>query len=329
MAKGRWDDFRYFLSVAKTESIKRAAIELQTTQSAVSKRLDRLEHALGVRLLERGPSGTRLTYQGQRILRHALSAETALAQAQEGAERAQERIKGDCSIQLSDGVANYWMASFLPGFFGRYPEIELRMMLDLDQSVERANPCDIRLQYLPPSDTTQISKPLCTIHFMPFASRAYIARHGAPHSVDELASHRLIDQTQHLVSKGSWTTWFSNAPLKHTSLFTNRSGLLGSAVQAGVGIALMPTYLTTFDSSLVPLDIGMRLPLRLYANYHREQALKHPVRSTLGFLTEHAFDVKNMPWFADEFVAPAPDWVGLRQRALDRADVDPDRMAAQ
>ncbi len=94
MPERRWDDFRYFLSVAKNSSIKRAAVELNTTQSAVSKRLDRLEKALSVRLLDRGPTGTTLTYQGKRILNHALRAEIELERALEGAQAAESRVEG-------------------------------------------------------------------------------------------------------------------------------------------------------------------------------------------------------------------------------------------
>jgi DNA-binding transcriptional LysR family regulator len=329
--QGQWDDFRYFLAVAKTSSIKRAAAALKTTQSAVSKRLDRLEGKLGMRLLERGPLGTRLTYQGQRILRHASAADIAFKQAHESAEEAETRIMGDCSIKLTDGLANYWFASFLPGFFNRYPEVELKMMLDVEEDAEKSEVFDITLDYTPPADTTKITKPLCAIHFIPFASQDYIARYGAPRSIEELSRHRLIDQTKYLISKGSWASWFNSAPLQHTSLFTNRSVFLGSAVQAGAGIALMPTYLTLFDSRLVPLDIGMRLALKVFANYHREQALKHSVRSALNYMRDYIFDVKNMPWFADEFAMPSAEWRSLRRRAIERAteSSDHDDIAAE
>src|SRR5690348_646144 len=174
MADGRWDDFRYFVAVAKTTSIKRAAAELRTTQSAVSKRLNKLERSLGVRLFERTPSGTTLTFQGQRILSHALSAEAALSRAEDSAKQIDGRVTGDCSIQLSDGIANYWIAQFLPSLFERHPEIELKMMLESDPAAAQKDLFDIRLHYRPPGDADQVVKPLCTVHFIPFASREYV-----------------------------------------------------------------------------------------------------------------------------------------------------------
>lgn len=318
----RWDDFRYFLAVAKTSSIKKAAADLQTTQSAVSKRLDRLENALKVQLLERGPLGAQLTYQGQRVLNHALSAEAALSRAQEGARDAEARIKGDCSIKVGDGVANYWIADFLPGFFTRYPDIELKMMLDIEGETDRNELFDIRLHYMPPADTEQIAKVLGTVHFLPFASRDYLEEHGTPRSVDDLEHHRLIDQTQYLISKGTWASWFSDAPLKYTALFTNQSSFLARTVRAGVGIALMPTYMVVADGDYVPLDIGMRLPLKLYASYRREQAQKNTVRTTLQYLRECVFDPKTMPWFESHFVTPDASWAEIQRQAVTRSTVE-------
>lgn len=316
MDAGRWDDFRYFLAVAKTSSIKKAAAELQTTQSAVSKRLDRLERALNVRLFERGPAGAKITYQGQRILNHVMSAEAALSRAKDGAQTAASRITGDCSIRLPDGVANYWIADFLAGFFARYPDIELKMMLESDELAERKELFDIHLHYIPPMDTEQIAKNLCTIHFIPFASRQYLETHSTPRSMEDLEQHRLIDQAQYLISKGTWAAQFSDDALKYTSLFTNQSSFLARSVLMGAGIALMPTYMVIKDSEFVPLDVGMRIPLKLYASYRREQAQKSAVRTTLNFLRERVFDVKNMPWFDDRFLPPDLNWREMHRETV-------------
>ncbi|MBI3678023.1 MAG: LysR family transcriptional regulator [Proteobacteria bacterium] len=326
---GRWDDFRYFLAVAKTTSIKRAAAELGTTQSAVSKRLDRLERDLRVRLIDRGPTGTVLTYQGERVLNHTLSAHSALSRAHGEARAAEHRIEGDCSLLLGDGLANYWLPPFLDVFFDLHPNIELKVILDHDLSAPRNEVFDIRLHYHEPADPAQISRPLANVHFVPFASKAYIAKHGKPASTEDLVHHRLMDQSQYLVAKGSWAAWFGDNVVKSTSLFTNHSAFLARSVHAGIGIALMPTYVTLADESFVPLDIGMRFSVKLFASYHRERALKLPVRTMLKFLKTKLFDPKTMPWFAPEFVAPDPSWreafaeAIARARAANMPDVSP------
>ena len=66
-----WDDFRVFTTVAREGSYTRAARRLSVTQSAVSRRIARLEKAIGARLFDRGTRGVELTSEGNRLLNYA------------------------------------------------------------------------------------------------------------------------------------------------------------------------------------------------------------------------------------------------------------------
>ena len=303
-----WDDFRAFVAIAKSCSINRAANELGTTQSSLSKRLARLENHLRVRLLERGPTGTILTYQGERVYARLLAAEKEIRAASVDARVADSRVEGDCSLLMGDGVANYWFAPFLSPFFDHYPGIALKVVLDHDLGAARNQVFDIRLHYYEPVDPSQVRRPLATIHFVPFASRRYIDKHGRPTSVAAMKDHRIIDQAQYLQEKGAWSSWAADEVVQRTALFTNQSAFLARCIRDGVGVGLMPTYVAIFDNELVPLDIGIRLPAKLYASYHRERVSMQPAKTTLSFLRTVVFDPKTMPWFAEELQFPSDDW---------------------
>ena len=53
----RLRDLHVFFTVTQRGSMAKAAADLGTTQPAVSRVIAELEHALGVRLLDRGPGG--------------------------------------------------------------------------------------------------------------------------------------------------------------------------------------------------------------------------------------------------------------------------------
>ena len=79
-----WDDYRYFLAVARTGRLSEAARQLTVDHATVGRRVKALETALAVNLFDRSPQGYKLTDAGQRMVNIAESMESsALAAAGE------------------------------------------------------------------------------------------------------------------------------------------------------------------------------------------------------------------------------------------------------
>ncbi len=305
-----WDDFRVFLEVVRAGSFNRAATRLKMTQPTVSRRLMRLEEAIGARLFDRDRRGPRLTYEGQRVYGEANAAQIALSRATTQAAVAVNRVKGDCKLFMGDGVASYWMTRFLAPFFQHYPNIELKLFGVHDStSGEKRELFDVQVHYYEPLDTDPVAVRIGAMHFVPMASRDYIRAHGMPRSVQDLANHRLLDLAMHLSDIGTWVSW-SREEISNVStlMYTNLSACLAESVRHGAGIALLPTYAVLADDRLVPLEIGARFQTPIYVSYQREAAKRWPVRATIDFLRSVVFDRKNMPWFRDSYIAPSEDW---------------------
>lgn len=303
-----WDDFRVFLEVVRYGSFNRAAVKLNMTQPTVSRRLMRLEKAIGMRLFERDRRGPRLTQEGQRIYNDANAAQAALNRAVSRKSHRTERMDGDCKLFMSDGLASYWVTRFLAPFFQRYPDIELKLFGAHDSSVDKRAVFDLHVHYYEPADSDQIATHVATMHFIPFGSREYLRAHGTPRSIEDLSGHRLLDLAIYLADVGSWTRWSRDGSSTNTALYTNLSACLSEAVRNGVGIALLPTYAPLVDDALVPLEIGMHFQAPIFIGYRRDAAGRWPVRMTLDYLRDHVFDRENMPWFADSYAPPASDW---------------------
>jgi DNA-binding transcriptional LysR family regulator len=74
-----WDDLRVFLAVARAESLTAAAPALRLDPGTVSRRIARLEEAMGAALFAKSPQGYALTDRGLRLRDHAAAAEAAFA----------------------------------------------------------------------------------------------------------------------------------------------------------------------------------------------------------------------------------------------------------
>lgn len=126
-----WDDLRYLLAVADHGSTLAAARALGINQSTVQRRLSGLEAALGLRLVERLPSGYRLTAAGAAgaaVLLAARVAATAIAGfAQQAAEAAHAGIlRLTCPEPIAIRLAR---AGFVDRFHARHPAIRIQFVL--------------------------------------------------------------------------------------------------------------------------------------------------------------------------------------------------------
>jgi DNA-binding transcriptional LysR family regulator len=312
-----WDDFRIFLAVVQTGSVNRAAAHLGLSQPTASRRLRRLEKRLGVRLFDRDRTGPRLTHHGRRILNDVTAASQSLGRASRNAGSLESRIEGSCSMVMGDGLATYWMSRFLGRFYEQHPNIELKLFVAQDTVAGKNESYDIQIHYYEPVEVDPIAIRLGTMHFVPFASRAYLEKNPLPKNVQDLSTHRLLEMAAYRIDKGPWSHWLNGAPSQTAQFLTNQSGPLCEAVRQGVGIALLPTYIATIDDRYVPLDVGFHLPMPIFMSFQRDVAQRWPVRATINFMRDVVFERKSMPWFGVDFVFPNLSWsqIGIQPSA--------------
>jgi DNA-binding transcriptional LysR family regulator len=298
-----WDDFRLLLTIVQSGSFSRAAVELGLTQPTVSRRVARLEQNVGAQLVNRTNNGIALTAEGQRVVDELHVAHGAILRAI-GRARSPTIHQQELRLLTTDGLAAYWLSHFLPFLFEHHPEIVLRVYTTNDGTSELRKQCDLSVHFFPPNTPQFSGTWLGTLHLIPAASPAYLARHGRPRTVAELANHRLLDTLLFVIDKGAWTTRLPDAERLHASYFTNSSAALGEAIRKGTGIGLIPSYSLLFEPGLVPLDVGMQFPTPFWLSYP-ENFLESPsARVLIGFI-RHIFNAETMPWFRETFAQPA------------------------
>jgi DNA-binding transcriptional LysR family regulator len=296
-----WDDFKLLLAVVETGSFSRAAAALNLTQPTVSRRVERLERAIGARLVDRLNNGATLTHEGLRIVEQLHVAQNALSGAVDSI-RSPRALSEAVKLFTTDGVATYWLPRSLPALFEQCRDVELRTYTGGDAEAYQRAHFDMAIHYMEPNDPNMIATRLGTLHFLPYASTSYLSRFGQPRSTSDLTRHRLLDYVLYLIDKGSWMTRMTgtNGDAR-TQYFTNSSAALCEAVRQGAGIALLPSYVSVFENDLVPLDIGLHFETPFWLLYGQDVLAKRGVRDVIDFL-KHIFNRKTMPWFADTYI---------------------------
>lgn len=119
-----FSQLRYFQTVARCESMTKAAEELHITQSALSKVIARLESELGVQLFTREHKRLILNQNGVRLLQFSISSFEALDRCLAG--MAQEETKNITAMVTN---SNY-MSTQLMACTAEYPDLEIEVIVD-------------------------------------------------------------------------------------------------------------------------------------------------------------------------------------------------------
>jgi LysR family nitrogen assimilation transcriptional regulator len=122
-----YKDVLAFLTVARLESYSRAAEELHLAQSALSRRVMRLEHALGVSLFERQPRGVRPTKAGEILVQRASQIDAELRKIEQDIKSLSGSVDEDVYIAMPQGAARLLAAPIVARFQAAYPKARLHM----------------------------------------------------------------------------------------------------------------------------------------------------------------------------------------------------------
>lgn len=123
-----WDDYRFFLAVARTGRLSAAGKLLGVDHATVSRRIQALEAVLETMLFDRSPSGYALTDEGAQLVTHAEQMETATISAENATFNQELGISGTVRIGVPEGVATYIVVQAVQKLCEHYPRLEVQLI---------------------------------------------------------------------------------------------------------------------------------------------------------------------------------------------------------
>lgn len=183
------EELSVFLAVVDTGSLTSAAAHLVQPVSTTSRLLARLEAKVQTTLLRRTTRRMEVTDEGHRFARDARQVLEAVRVAEDGLMERRERLAGPLRIDAATPYMLHVLVPLMPAYREQHPDVELTLTsnegyIDL---LERRVDLAIRIGAL--KDSTLHSRLLGHSRLRLLASPAYLARHGCPHTPNELVQH--------------------------------------------------------------------------------------------------------------------------------------------
>ncbi len=130
-------DFEVLCDLAKTCNISRTSQRLFTTQSAITKRLQKMEEDLQLQLFVRSKKGLQPTPALESILPEVRAAMEAVARVKDYAASCNGEISGTLRMGVSVNYARYRLPEVLADFMSCYPKVDIHIKANRSTNVYR------------------------------------------------------------------------------------------------------------------------------------------------------------------------------------------------
>lgn len=283
-----------FVESVERGSLTAAAERLGLTRAKTSRYLAELERWLGARLLHRSTRSLSLTQAGEQALescRQMLSVQEKLLA---GKQDRSSIPKGSLRITCSQSFSQAYLAGVIANYSLCYPQVSIEIQL-LERSVNLVDErIDLAIRITNTLEPGIIAKRLGTCDSVICASEKYLSRTVRPLEPQDLVRHTCLTHSQ--FGTHSWQFYSRQeqgktirVPVKGR-ICANETMVLKQAALAGVGVALLPTYLVRNEIEQGSLEV--LLPdyqleeMAIYAIYSSRNHMSTALRALLNFLDE-------------------------------------------
>lgn len=291
------NDIPIFLKVVDAGSFTAAARDLGAPKTTVSRRVARLERAVGVRLINRTTRSLSLTDAGRRYYQTCKEGLAVFEEANRQTAEVQQEPTG--TIRVSGPADTRFLSDIIADFMMLYPKVSVEIILTDEQVNLVEEGIDIAIRAGQLSDSSLIARKIAPSLRAFVASPAYLERAGIPGTPDDLANHDCIIFGR-TIEGATWPVHRQSGPdILPVSgrIAANTMQFVVRAAVAGLGIALIPSPLAARDvraGRLRNILTGYEPPHgALYAVFPSSRLMPAAVRAFADFVADR------MAWLAE------------------------------
>lgn len=245
----RFDAMHAFVKVVETGSFTKAAQALQLSKTTVTHLVQQLEDRLRVKLLQRTTRQVKVTPEGATYYDHAVRVLADMDDAEASLSGAAALPRGRVRVDVPSPIARLILVPALPGFFERYPDIQVHMGVS-DRRVDLvADGVDCVLRGGTLTDSSLVGRRVAELCMVACAAPSYLQRVGkpghprllarAPHGVVGFLSARSGGLLPLTMTRGTERV---DGTMHHVLAVDDGNAYLAAGL-AGLGVICLPRYM--------------------------------------------------------------------------------------
>jgi DNA-binding transcriptional LysR family regulator len=278
-----------FVRVAQRRSFTKAAAELRTRPSVISKRMKELEESLGFSLLNRSTHGLVLTDAGDGLFQQCLELLGRLDEYVTERRNIETGPFGTLRIQAPSGYARFVLAPLTTWFVQKRPGVRVHLSAVPENFVSMEDGFDIIVSTRKPSIPGVVAHDLGSIRHEICGSPGYFRKFGRPKTPQDLHAHNCLADLYS--GPKSWPFRNASRPLLvkvRGSLSSNNNAVLIQMALNGSGIIRVPLHEVKTEIADRRLEVLFKnvslSPERMCAYYAKVKPLPAKTSDFIDFL---------------------------------------------
>jgi len=244
----RSGELEVFVRAIELGGFSAAARKYNMTPSAVSKLVSRLEHRLGVRLVNRSTRQLQLTAEGCVFYERGTRVLADLEEAERCAG-IHSTPRGRLRVNANVPFGRHLLLPLMPNFLSRHPDVSLDIVLT-DEVVDLLEQrTDVAVRAGPMKDSNLTARKLGETRMVIVGAPDYLKNAGMPRTPDELTKHNLLG-ANYVRAQQAWPLLSGekiiDIPVSGNAQASDGEALRGLAL-AGLGLARLAAFQVSAD----------------------------------------------------------------------------------
>ena len=241
----RITSMRVYVQAAAIGSLSAAARHLGMSPAMATKHVNALEARLGVKLFHRTTRRLSLTEAGANYLEACQRILPEIDEAEAAATSQRIKATGLLRMNVPLSFGTRYVAPLMAEFSRQHPEVVVELGLSDAQLDLIAGSWDLAIRIGRLANSPLQTRQLGNSGMCICAAPGYVARHGAPRTVSELAQHNCLSYTLSATQHKQWVFGTQGEIRVHVSgnLLANNGDALLAAAIAGQGLIYQPHFI--------------------------------------------------------------------------------------
>lgn len=285
-----FDDLKIFVSVVEAGSLKRASEFLKTPHSTVSRRIDALEEALGLHLLQRTTREVKATHRGQQLYNECAPLLIALEHTVDLAIDEEVTFKGTLAVSMPVRAGLDFLGNWLIDFACEHQDLKLDISLsNVNLNLVQEN-IDLAFRVGPLVDSSAIALRLWDIPYSICTNRDFVSSHNIN---PEIVSLEQLQKLPSVISRPSKIWMFTDkekrdvAVTPNAQLIVDDLSLAYHACKSGLFVGMIPDEMIC-DDEVIRLSVPNITPRTrtMFAYYLGKRHTMNQIRHVVEYIKD-------------------------------------------